>query len=90
VNQREEIATHAAQMRTGHRDCRIGGDRRIDGVASGREDQVAGPGRQLVSGGNEMTCSPGRSLGKTIRPRVHRRDRTPTILLFPIDCRPNS
>ena len=66
VDEGEQVAAHAAQVRTGDGDCRVGGDRRVDGVATEGQCTQAGLGGQLIGAGDQ--CLGERTSGIGARP----------------------
>ena len=56
VHEREEITPETAQMRTGDRQGRVGGDRRVDTVAASGEHRVSGSGGEVVGARHEMAA----------------------------------
>ena len=52
VDECEQVAAHPALVGSNDRHHGVGGDRRVDGVATAGEDRDAGVGRQLVGSGD--------------------------------------
>ena len=61
MDEGEQVAAHAAQVRRGDGDRCVGGDRRVDGVATEHQRPQAGLRGQLVGAGNQTLATSGPS-----------------------------
>ena len=58
VHEREQVATHAAQVWSGHRDRGTGRDRSVDGVAAPFEHRDARRRGEVIGGRHQVVRGP--------------------------------